>query len=63
MFVNKNFRCEQKEAEVIDRKTQCTAMCSFRHKDYCFGTWIKERVTFMCSVLVSAHGLLFRHID
>ena len=44
MFVNKNFRCELKEAEVIDRKTQCTAACSFRLKDYCFGTWIKERV-------------------
>ena len=27
------------------------------------GTSIKERVRFMCSVLVSAQGLLFRHID
>ena len=27
------------------------------------GTSIKERVTFMCSVLVSAQGLLFRYID
>ena len=26
-------------------------------------TLIKERVRFMCSVLVSAHGFLFRHID
>ena len=40
----------------------CVA-CSFRLVDYCFGTWIKERVRSMCSVLVSAHGLLFRHID
>ena len=24
---------------------------------------IKEQVRFMCSVFVSAHGLLFRHID
>ena len=44
MFVNKNFRCELKEAETIDRKTQCAATCSFRLKDYCFGTLIKERV-------------------
>ena len=29
--------------------------CSFRLKDYCFGTLIKERVRFMCSVLVLAH--------
>ena len=34
----------------------CVA-CSFRLMDYCFGTLIKERVRFMCSVLVSAHGL------
>ena len=33
--------------------------CSFQLKDYCFRTWIKERVRFMCSVLLSAHGLLF----
>ena len=26
-------------------------------------TSIKERIRFMCSVLVSAHGFLFRHID
>ena len=26
----------------------------------CFRTWIKERVRFMCSVVVSAHGLLLR---
>ena len=31
--------------------------CSFRLMGYCFGTWIKERVKFMCSVLVSAHVL------
>ena len=42
---------------------QHIAACSFQLKNYCFGTWIKERVRFMCSVLVSAHGLLFRHID
>ena len=35
----------------------------FRLKDYCFGTWIKERVRFMGSVLVLAHGLLFGHMD
>ena len=23
----------------------------------CFGSWIKERIIFMCSALVSAHGL------
>jgi len=32
-------------------------------QDYCFGTLIKERVRFMCSVLVSVQGLLFRHMD
>ena len=32
--------------------------CSFRLMDYCFGTLIKERVKFLCSVLVSAQGLL-----
>ena len=37
--------------------------CSFRLKDYCFGTLIKERAKFMCSVLVLTHGLLFRRID
>ena len=37
--------------------------CSFRVKDYCFGTWIKERVRKMCIVLVSPHGLLFRYMD
>ena len=37
----------------------CVA-CSFRRMDYCFGTSIKERVRFMCSVLVSVQGLLFR---
>ena len=26
-------------------------------------TWIKERVKFLCSVLVSAQVLLFRHMD
>ena len=30
--------------------------CSFRRMDYCLGTWIKERVKFMCSVLVSVHS-------
>ena len=31
-------------------------------RDYA-ATSIKEQVRFMCSVLVSAQGLLFRHID
>ena len=26
-------------------------------KRACFGSWIKERVIFMCSALVSVHGL------
>ena len=37
--------------------------CSFRLKDYCFSTWIKERVRFICSVFLSAHGLLFGYMD
>ena len=41
----------------------CCVACLFRLMDYCFGTLIKERVRFMCSVLILAHGLLFRHMD
>ena len=74
MFVNKNFSCELKKAEVSEegrsltsgRLTRVRFMCSVLVSAqglYCFGTWIKERVTSMCSVLVSAHGLLFQHID
>ena len=37
--------------------------CSFRLKDYFFGTFIKDRVRFMCIMLVSPHGLLFRYMD
>ena len=31
-------------------------------KRACFGSWIKERVILMCSVLVSVHGLKKRVI-
>ena len=34
----------------------CCALVS-AHGFACFGSWIEERVIFICSVLVSVHGL------
>ena len=49
-------------AHQLKNELDSRVACLFLLKDYCFGTWIKERVRFMCSVLVSPHGLLFRHM-
>ena len=57
------FRFKDVSARGSKNELDSCVACSFGLMDYCFGTLIKERVRFMCSVLVSAHGLLFRYID